>query len=248
MSYSKSLTILLLFAKLVLYGQETTKTVYYKNSNGEVISEQEIEATMKETTERFQKMGLIAFKEFINKEEKEDSLIYEFHIQIIDSASYKEYDAKKAQKERLIGKPLPDFELMDLNDKAVRVQDFKGKPTVINLWFTACAPCIVEIPELNKIKELPEYAEVNFIAITFDQKDKVIEFLNKKKYNFTHIVNARQFCDYFTTSFPLNIFVDKNGIVTELQDAMPVIIEDGIEFGDLKVDSKNFIQALNKIK
>ena len=50
-----------------------------------------------------------------------------------------------------------------------------GKPTMINFWFTRCAPCIDEMPVLNKIKE--KYKDdFNFIAITYEKKEDVEKY------------------------------------------------------------------------
>ena len=33
----------------------------------------------------------------------------------------------------------------------VRLSDFTGKPVLVNIWATWCAPCIVEMPMLDKL-------------------------------------------------------------------------------------------------
>jgi thiol-disulfide isomerase/thioredoxin len=64
------------------------------------------------------------------------------------------------------------------------LNSLKGKPTLIN-WFTNCAPCIEEIPVLNKIMN-DNKDRFNFVAITFDDKEKVSKLL-KRKFDFTHM-------------------------------------------------------------
>lgn len=57
------------------------------------------------------------------------------------------------------------------------------KVTVYNFWFVACKPCIAEIPALNKLAE--KYKDsVQFIAITFDNADRINAFLQKTPFNF----------------------------------------------------------------
>src|SRR4051794_15773714 len=36
-------------------------------------------------------------------------------------------------------------------DKPVKLTDFKGKPVLVNLWATWCAPCVKELPTLDKL-------------------------------------------------------------------------------------------------
>jgi cytochrome c biogenesis protein CcmG/thiol:disulfide interchange protein DsbE len=48
----------------------------------------------------------------------------------------------------LIGKPAPDFQLVRLDDpdKPVRRDDLLGKPWIMNVWASWCAPCREEHP------------------------------------------------------------------------------------------------------
>lgn len=230
-------------------GIQQPKT-YYKNSAGKFISEREMDSTFLSVKKKMSNFGMIPYKEFKNKIEKPDSIIYEFTMIILDSASLVSYIKDKEHKEKLIGQPLPSFNLKDINGKTLTLEQFKGKAIVINLWFTACPPCVLEMPELNRIKELPEYSKINFIAITFDTKEKVQNFLTKKDFNFIHLVDAQSYCELFTSDYPVNIFVDKNGIVTDIAGGMPLIAEKNkkTDLENSKVDPTGFIRSLNKIK
>src|SRR3954470_17213999 len=35
--------------------------------------------------------------------------------------------------------------------KPAKLDDFKGKPVLVNLWATWCAPCVKELPTLDKL-------------------------------------------------------------------------------------------------
>ena len=59
------------------------------------------------------------------------------------------------------------------------------------MWFTSCALCIEEMPVLNELKS--KYGEkFNFLSITFDSESKVKKFLEKHKFEFTHIVKIQK--------------------------------------------------------
>lgn len=93
----------------------------------------------------------------------------------------------------------------------------KGKPTFINFWSTTCAPCLKEIPILNKLKEsLGD--KVNFIGITYDNKEKVDKFLQTHSYSFQQITDAGpQLKTFFVIQrYPVSFIIDKNGNTKEI--------------------------------
>ncbi|MFV0305012.1 MAG: TlpA family protein disulfide reductase [Moheibacter sp.] len=104
-----------------------------------------------------------------------------------------------------------------------------SKPTFINFWFTNCPPCVEEIPSLNELQVF--YGEkVNFIAITFDDKEKVKKFLNKFDFQLFHIVNAEKFIDKLKiSSFPTNFILNKNQELEFIEGSLP------LKSGDEKV-------------
>jgi thiol-disulfide isomerase/thioredoxin len=48
--------------------------------------------------------------------------------------------------------PAPPVAFADATGKPVRLADFAGRPAVINLWATWCAPCLKEMPALSRLQ------------------------------------------------------------------------------------------------
>ena len=64
---------------------------------------------------------------------------------------------------------------------------------------------------------------MNFIAITFDSKEKVEKFLTKKKFNFEHLINAKNYLkkELGNISYPKIIILDKDGIINYISGGIP---------------------------
>lgn len=123
--------------------------------------------------------------------------------------------------QKFINKPLPDFELQTIGNELKKNNDYTGKVTFINLWFTTCGPCITEMPYLNYLKDLYK-DQVHFIAITFDDKTRVQSFLKRKTFQFEHLVDAAQYLskDLENNAFPKLILLDKSGTVRFVENGV----------------------------
>jgi peroxiredoxin len=51
------------------------------------------------------------------------------------------------------GKGAPDFALRDLEGKQVALSTLRGKVVLLDFWSTACAPCLREMPSIQKVAD-----------------------------------------------------------------------------------------------
>ena len=114
------------------------------------------------------------------------------------------------------GSPLPDFVFSDEMGKDVTLERFAGKPILINLWATWCAPCVAEMPQLDRIAGA--YAKDGLQVLTISQDsmgaDKVLPFFNDKR--FAHIKPwldpDNQFGFHYATGLlPTSVLYDAQG-------------------------------------
>lgn len=49
-------------------------------------------------------------------------------------------------------KPLPDFAFLDAKDQESKLGDWRGKTVLVNFWATWCAPCVKEMPSLDRLQ------------------------------------------------------------------------------------------------
>ena len=78
------------------------------------------------------------------------------------------------------GSALPDFQLKDPAGKELNLTSLKGKPLLINLWATWCAPCIAELPQLDAIAGRSTGLKVLTINQDTEKLDAVAKFLTER--------------------------------------------------------------------
>lgn len=117
----------------------------------------------------------------------------------------------------------PAFDGMDLDGNPVTSELFKeNSVTVVNFWFSTCAPCIAELGELNALNEelkLKGGAVIGINADTIGGDESMImearSILEKKGAMYQNIYfpvesEAGQLT-YSITAFPTTVVVDRNG-------------------------------------
>jgi cytochrome c biogenesis protein CcmG/thiol:disulfide interchange protein DsbE len=75
----------------------------------------------------------------------------------------------------------PSLDLRDLKGAPHKLEEYRGKPVVLNFWATWCVPCAAEMPLLNEMQR--RYQDrVLFIAASIDDDDRTpqIEAFIKK--------------------------------------------------------------------
>ena len=79
-------------------------------------------------------------------------------------------------------KPMPDLEFLDADDKPLRLADLTGKARLINLWATWCAPCVKEMPSLDRLQAALPRDKFIVLPISLDgpSKAKVAPFYKKQ--------------------------------------------------------------------
>ena len=77
------------------------------------------------------------------------------------------------------GQELPELGFASLDGRTVLLAEFKGKPTVVNLWATWCPPCVREMPVLHQAQS--SHPGVNFVFVNQGEPvDKVAAWLKAR--------------------------------------------------------------------
>ena len=80
------------------------------------------------------------------------------------------------------GKPAPESTFQDPDGRMVSLSDFRGRPLLVNLWATWCAPCVVEMPMLDRLAEQERRVQVLAISMDPGGRDKVTAFFEQRRF------------------------------------------------------------------
>ena len=209
---------------------------FYKNGTAKIMTKIEYDSFVAKFNKRSEGKGSKLMPEIVSEIQSNDSTIYsvEFHIRTTNN--------------KIIGQPLPDFTFNDLEGKIVKLTELKGKPIIINLWFVECPPCIAEMPTLNSIKERYSNTDIQFLSMTYETKSKVQKFLKQRKIGFRIIPDIGKYSDILASNFPQTIFVNRAGIITDVQNGMIPIYDKKLKMTTDKMEETDFINSLNSIK
>ncbi len=111
-----------------------------------------------------------------------------------------------------------DFKLQDLDGKAVRLSDFRGKPVLIDFWATWCPPCRESIPEIEKLHETYRGRGLVVLSISLDEGDwaSVKSFAAKQGITYPILKGTEDVSEQFQVrSIPLLVIINKEGKVVK---------------------------------
>jgi thiol-disulfide isomerase/thioredoxin len=78
------------------------------------------------------------------------------------------------------GKPIPAVTVADLDGRAVTVPgSYAGRPILVNFWASWCAPCVKEMPELQRFSASQGGNGVQVVGIALDDAAAVRAFLQR---------------------------------------------------------------------
>lgn len=91
-----------------------------------------------------------------------------------------------------------------LDGSAFSLEDWRGGPVVINLWYAACPPCRTEAPELQSVYDEYQADGVRFLGVNVRDQAPA----------------AEAFIRNFSLTYP-NVLDSKNEVVTALHGVLP---------------------------
>lgn len=109
-----------------------------------------------------------------------------------------------------------EFKLVDENVPST-FESYKGNVIILNLWATWCAPCLIEIPDLNLLQETYRDSGLVILSISDEDRSILTEFQQTLPLETTsgYLEAGGQFTKMIQAGFdirPTSYIIDREGI------------------------------------
>lgn len=124
-----------------------------------------------------------------------------------------------------IGKPAPDFTLPTAGGAKMSFAEFRSdKSAIVFFWATWCPHCRRELGNLNASKEAIEKKGIRIALVDIGEDEQTVQqYLQKNKIGLTVFLDQDSSVaeSYNIIGVPTFYFVDKTGIVRDVQHSLP---------------------------
>lgn len=115
----------------------------------------------------------------------------------------------------------PGFELTDIDGNLVRLDQYRGKVVLVNLWASWCQPCRAEMPAMESVYRNLKDDGFVILAVnitTQDDKNQAILFARELGLSFPLLLDEEGEVEraYALQGLPTSFFIDQNGIIRSL--------------------------------
>jgi thiol-disulfide isomerase/thioredoxin len=117
-----------------------------------------------------------------------------------------------------VGSVLREATLQGLNGPPRKLSEFRGRPLLINVWASWCAPCRAEMASLERLAWREPLGQFAVIGIsTDDYPERARAWLKQSNATISHFIDRQLEMENMlgATQLPLTVLVDAQGRVLE---------------------------------
>jgi peroxiredoxin len=115
-----------------------------------------------------------------------------------------------------VGDRAPDFELFDLQGRAIRLSDLRGQVVMLNFWAVWCGFCRIEFPVMQSAYERHQNDGFVVLAIDIQETQEAVQaFAEDVRMTFPVLLDSRgQVASaYRIRGLPTSLFIDAEGVI-----------------------------------
>ena len=112
------------------------------------------------------------------------------------------------------GKLHENWRVTALDGRSAKLGDFRGHVVLLNFWSTTCAPCLEEMPAIERLHNSLQGEPVKFLLVTQEDIREVRTFASKKSLAPMIFVGAADLpSDLAFHGFPTTLILDRGGAI-----------------------------------
>ena len=119
-----------------------------------------------------------------------------------------------------VGNRAPDFQTTTVAGEVVSLSDLRGQVVLLNFWFTSCAPCRVEMPDLQATYTTYRDDDFTVLAVNREEDAETItafaESLNGLSFPLALDESGDIQYLYDVVGYPKSYLVDRDGIIVHV--------------------------------
>lgn len=127
-----------------------------------------------------------------------------------------------------VGRPFPKVELLSFSSREVEPISLRSKFTFIDFWYSNCAPCLAQFPELKKIYSEYSREKFDIIGISVDSDQQLwSKTIANRRIPWTHYLDLGGVVtgELSIFSFPTNFLLDSKGNIVKKDIGMDALKE-----------------------
>ena len=115
-----------------------------------------------------------------------------------------------------IGKPAPSFSMTLLDGREFHLEEYAGRPVVMNFWASWCPPCRDESPGFERVWRKYRDTGVLFVGVDIqDAEEEAVRYVEEFGLTFPNgrDLEGKITVEYGVIGLPVTFFIGENGVV-----------------------------------
>jgi peroxiredoxin len=120
----------------------------------------------------------------------------------------------------IVGEPAPDFAATDVDGKAVRISDLKGKVVWLTFGASWCQPCRAENPDIKATYDAFRDRGVVVVQVYISEDPaSIVDYASRIGLAYTKVADTTDqiSTNYRILGIPAHFFIDREGILRQMK-------------------------------
>jgi peroxiredoxin len=117
-----------------------------------------------------------------------------------------------------VGNAAPNFTLSTLDGRRVSLSDYRGKPVMLNFWYSTCPGCLAETSDIQRVYAAQRAAGKDVVILgvnILDDAQAAQQFVRRHGLTYQIVLDDHQRVEalYNLEGAPTSYFIDRKGII-----------------------------------